>query len=567
MSRNGSAGSIAGKPDEDDPRRHATDRGIGPLASILLCRQTMPRPMISQVDRRQRRFVIVTGVALGALAAELVVVAARAVSLGWVTSAVLGLAAGAAVATLFIRKSGAGASAPAHGWALVVFAILSLRCVVQTARAGAFMLRPEQPGSSLWPSNRFLVHHNCFTAYYEATRLVGQVPNIYDPAVYLRPPHRASPRPAWQPPSNPQRTIDTFTVDSYEYPPPFLLLLRPAIAAGASFSQARAGWFVFQAVTVILALLAVAWHLGGSVGWRFGLLAPLIYLSLPIQMALQMSNFQIAALALCLIALVAIARGRLELGAGLLSFVILTKLFPGILLLVFAARRQWRALVLTCLGVAVWIGLAVLIFGPAPFETFLGFQLPRIASGEAFHMLNIPMVAAINQSVFGIPLKLAFFGISGGSFHAAAVLAWIYSMVLGVLTWVLGRRLTAGDAANDYERASGLLLGTLVLVLATYRAPFLPQEYGAIGPLWVLGVLAALRPLSPPRMVMFAAAWLLVQVYAPWLSLQSPAVASLIVAVAQLAAAAVLVAAVRRCLRARAGRALPLPDPAAIPAA
>lgn len=526
----------------------------------------MPRPMTSP-DQTHRRFVVVAGVVVGALAAELVVVAVRAVSGGWVTSAVLGLAAGVGAAVLFIRKSGSEASAPAHAGALVVFAILSLLCVVQTARAGAFMLRPDRPGSSWWPSNRFLVHHNCFTAYYEATRLAHQVPNIYDPAVYLRPSQGAAPRPTWQLPSNPQRTIDSFTVDSYEYPPTFLLLIRPAVAAGASFAQARAEWFVFQSVMVILALLVVAWHLGGSVGWRFGLLAPLIYLSLSNQMALQMSNFQVAALALCMLALVAIARGRQGLGAGLLSFVILTKLFPGILLVVFAARRQWRTLALTCLGMAAWVGLAVLIFGPAPFKAFLGFQLPRVASGEAFHMLNVPMVAAINQSVFGVPLKLAFFGVSGGSFHAGAVLAWIYSVILGGLAWVLGRRLPAGDPASDDGRASELLLGALVLALATYRAPFLPEEYGAIGPLWVLGLLAALRPLSPRRAVMFAAAWILVQVYAPWLSLQSPAVASLIVAVAQLAAAGVFVAAIRWGLRARAGRELPLPAAAAIPAA
>src|SRR4051794_11074561 len=258
----------------------------------------------------RRRFVLVAGALLGGLAGELAYVAVRAVGSPWVASGIVALAAGLGISLLFVRKGGTGVGAPIHCGGLAVFAALALLCVVQTARAGGFMLRPEMPGWSLLPSNSFLVHHNCFTAYYEAARLVDQDPNVYDPVMYRPPPGPPGRAPA------PGHTLDGFNVDHFEYPPTFLLLPRAAILAGASFLQARAEWFVFQTAAVILALLMVAWHLGGPAGWRFGSLAPLIYLAVAQQVALQISNFQPAAIALTMIALVTIARGRQVLGAS-----------------------------------------------------------------------------------------------------------------------------------------------------------------------------------------------------------------------------------------------------------
>jgi hypothetical protein len=159
--------------------------------------------------------------------------------------------------------------------------------------------------------------------------------------------------------------------------------------------------------------------------------------------------------------------------------VVLAKLFPGVLLLVLARRRAWRPLLLSLAGIAAWVGVALVVFGPAPFEAFVSHHLPRINSGEAFPQLRIPFALALNQSVFAIPLKLALFGIGDGSIRIASALAWLYTaLVCAVALW-----LTTTDRAP--------LLWALVLALASFRSPFLPQEYAAIGPALTLCLSAA----------------------------------------------------------------------------
>jgi hypothetical protein len=431
----------------------------------------------------------------------------------------------------------------------VVLGLAALLVVAQTTRAALFALHPDRPQHSVMPGSRFHRHHNCFTAYYEAARLVRTIPNVYEPSAYARP--AGAPLPAWVDRGDARRTINEFSVDLYEYPPPFLLLPRAMIALGLDFLQARTLWFLFQTAAVLSGLLLVAWHLGADWGTRFVLLAPFIYLSPPVQLTLQMGNFQVAAIALALVAMVAIARGRAVMGAAVLSFVVLAKLFPGVLLLVLAVRRQWRPLLLTLGAIALWVGLALLILGPAPFEAFWRFQLPRIESGEAFPHLHNPAVMAVNQAVHGIPAKLALFGMGSGSARLASALAWIYTLVPCALALILGRR------------HSGPTLWALLLALGTYRSPFLPQEYAALGAVLVLCLVVARHPFDGRRVLVLVATFLLLIVQAPLGLFRGPVVPALINTVAQVVAAAVFVAAVR-FLRAghddlrRSGRPLPV---------
>ena len=423
--------------------------------------------------------------------------------------------------------------------AKVVLALAALLLLAQTARQTLFVLHPHHPQHTLVPSSAFHQHHSCFTAYHEAARLAGSaVPNVYDLALYLRPPGKdAPPRPAWQSSTDRRRTLGVFYVDPYEYPPPFLLLPRALIALGLDFVPARAVWLLFQTAVLLAALGLLAWHLGGDWGVRFGLLAPFIYLSLPVQTSLQIGNFQVATIALALIAMVAIARGRELAGAALLSFVILSKLFPGVLLLVLAARRAWRPLLLTLAGLAVWTGLALLVFGPAPFEAFWRHHLPRIESGEAFPQLRIPYAIAINQSVYALPLKLSLFGLGAGSAAWCSALGWIFTLVASVVAVTL--------AASPRPP----LLWALALALGSYRAPFLPQEYAAIGPVLVLCLLTSLAPLSPRRLLVFVPVFLLLQLQTPWGWIANVQVTALINTVPQLLAAGVFVAAIRTLRR------------------
>lgn len=412
-------------------------------------------------------------------------------------------------------------------WALL------LLCAAQTLRAALFALDPYAPEHAVFPFDSFHQHHSCFTAYFEGARLLDDVPNIYDTALYLAQPG-ASDRPSWQSARDTHRTMAAFYVDAYEYPPPFLLLSRPIVAlVGGDFVRARAIWFFLLTALVLGALLLLALQLGSQARTRFAWLAALVYLSLPVQTTLQIGNFQVAALALALIAMVAIARGHEVVGSALLTFASLAKLFPFVLLILLFRRANLRLLLLNLACLGGWIGLAAVSFGWAPFEAFWNYHLPRIASGDAFPQLRIPFAIAVNHSVRAIPLKLHLFGIGSGTQQSGAVIAALYTVVPFAAAWWLRR-------ASSAPLAWALLLG-----LATYCAPFLPPAYASIGPLLTLCILAAIIPMSRARWAAFAVSYVLLQLEVPWETPNELIVNAIATVVAQCTAAAVFVAAFR----------------------
>ena len=129
-------------------------------------------------------------------------------------------------------------------------------------------------------------------------------------------------------------------------------------------------------------------------------------------------------------------------------------------------------------------------------------------------MLHVPFVAALNHSVYGLPLKLRFFGIDHGSLASSATLAWLYTIVPCAVALVLGRRL--GPISAWTRSSAEVVLWIVVIMLANLRAPFLPQEYAAIGPMWLAAVLAAIKPLSRRRLLVFAGLAIVLQLFAPW---------------------------------------------------
>jgi hypothetical protein len=295
--------------------------------------------------------------------------------------------------------------------------------------------------------------------------------------------------------------------------------------------RARGIWFFLLTAFALGALLLLAIQLGREAGTRFAWLAPLVYLSLPVQICLQLGNFQIAALALAVLALVAIARGHELAGSALLAFVSLAKLFPLVLLTMFLRRATLRPLALCVTWIAAWTGFAAVSFGWAPFEAFWSYHLPRIVSGEAFPQLHVPYAIAINQSIQSIPMKLQFFGIDADTERAGAVLAALYALVPFAAAWRLRR-------SSSAPLAWALLLG-----LATYCSPFLPPAYAAIGPMLTLCILAAMVPMSLARWAAFAAAYVLLQVQVPWETSNELLVGAIASIVAQCTAAAVFVLA------------------------
>ena len=83
-------------------------------------------------------------------------------------------------------------------------------------------------------------------------------------------------------------------------------------------------------------------------------------------------------------ALPAFETRRNALGGALLGFAIVSKIFPGLLLAFLVLQRKWRAASWTVGWTLVYCVIAFAVVGPKPFTAFIEYQMPRLASGEAF---------------------------------------------------------------------------------------------------------------------------------------------------------------------------------------
>ena len=165
---------------------------------------------------------------------------------------------------------------------LLAFALL--------ARMAIFLHDPGKPEFSIRPSDPCRVQHSCLTAYAEAARFVLSAgENIYRESLYDN------------------RKLGGFKVDTYHYPPPFLLLPGAALAVAGDYLALRPLWFYLQLATLLAAIVVASRFVGGVLGRSMLLAAPLLLLAAPVTLhTLQMGNFQITAFSLAVSAIVAL---------------------------------------------------------------------------------------------------------------------------------------------------------------------------------------------------------------------------------------------------------------------
>jgi len=350
----------------------------------------------------------------------------------------------------------------------LVAAVMLLRLVV-------FAVSPAAPpGWSAAPWSDFITRHACSTAYWVAATSVGQAPDIYDIDLYStgRDPVSGRLMP---------RRLGPFNVDPYEYPPTFLLAPRALAAVTPGYVAFRSVWMVLNVVLVIAGMVAIARRLDAATGSRSLWLLPLALAPLSTIYALQMGNAQLLFIVIAMLALVAFERGRDALGGLLLAFVVVGKMFPAVLLLYLAVRRDWRAVAWTAAWAGV-LGLATIAaVGWAPFAIFID-HLPRLLSGDAFPMLRAALTAANNQSVPGLVLKIPILGGPNVPFEALRITGWLYS---ALLVWATVRLALRPVAPRFAPFAWLTLLG-----LAALRSPFIPI-YGAFPGVWIATMLLA----------------------------------------------------------------------------
>jgi hypothetical protein len=254
-------------------------------------------------------------------------------------------------------------------WVWIVVAVLA---VANTARLELFVTDPAQTWASAFPLVPQSSAHQCLGAYVRAGELAanGQA-DLWNIADYAR--------------GQPTRIdgLDAYLGDPYEYPPIFAVVPRATIAWTDNYQVIRDVWFGISGVGFFVAFIAFAVWIGGRAGKTALLLTPAIALSFPIVFNLQWGQAHLLVVAASAVAMMQFARARTLSGAVLLAFAIASKVFPGLLLVHLAVRRQWRAILATLGVLAAMAAVAAVVLGTGPFAMFFSHHLPQMASVDA----------------------------------------------------------------------------------------------------------------------------------------------------------------------------------------
>jgi len=364
--------------------------------------------------------------------------------------------------------------------------------------------------------------HQCLAAYVRAGELASQgQANLWNDADY------ASGK------SSDVSGMSRYLSDPFEYPPPFVVLPRAVLELTDDYQSVRVAWFGISALAFWLAFVGLALWVRGRAGATAMLLLPVVAMSFPLMMGLQFGQAHVVVVAAAIGGMTLLARGRSLSGGVLLAFAIVTKIFPGLLLVHLAMRRRWGQLAITLAAIVAFVGASALVLGLPTLESYVSDQLPRMASGEAFAFTEHNFD---NHSPYGLAFKLAALGVDGADRQVASILAWSWGVIALILTLLASRARLSGR--SDVIRDAVLWLG--IVCLGTLRSPFAPS-YTAIGSLWLLAIGAGVIGPRWWRPIVIGLCWLLLQGVPP---LGSPAASALVSFPSQLVTIAVAVIAV-----------------------
>ena len=369
--------------------------------------------------------------------------------------------------------------------------VLGLATVAVSTRLSVFMGDSSRADLSVMPGEAFLVKHSCLSAYVQGARLATDgVENLYE---MERWPHLSDSALAFAS----AEPYAPFGLDSYAYPPPFLLLPRLLLTPLSDFASARALWFSLSGLAFAAGLWTMAGWIGGRIRTRALMLAPLVWSNLAVLITLQTGNAHAALVVAVMMALVAFETRRPAVGGALLAFATLSKISPGLLIVLLLLQRRFREVAWTAVFGLAFTLLGLAVFGTAPYHAFLTYELPGLSSGEAMTFLAWPESVAINLAPFGLPFRLAQLGLNlGDPWALGRLFNQVYTVALLGLT-VLAARVGGGPAAKARVWAA-------LLTLASLRSPLAPG-YVLIPLLWLLSLEVArargLRPVALPAMI------------------------------------------------------------------
>jgi hypothetical protein len=363
---------------------------------------------------------------------------------------------------------------------------LAVATLVRTAGVALFMADPSHAAISTYGFDTFYIGHSCYSGYWQAAKLALEgVPNLYDIQQYQG------------------KTAGIFRFDEFMYLPQFLLLPLLGVAFGGDFDELRGLWFTVEGGALLACMIALTVWIAGQPGRRAALLIPAVWIASPVLLTLQLGNFQLLAISLSVVAMALFWRDRPILGGALFGFAVF-KLFPGILGIYLIATRRWKAVGWTLAFSLLYTAITYLWVGDEPFRALFQYQLPRMASGEAWSFLELKelgFVAAINDSVPGLVYKLNALDVPVATRSLVQQVSWVWTLIVVALTIFSATRATK---MSRLELAASWLA---LLALASFRSPFLPDHTGLFAPLWIWSLIAAGSAHTTRRTALFALMW------------------------------------------------------------
>ncbi len=410
-----------------------------------------------------------------------------------------------------------------------IWVVLGMVASYRVVSLSAFMLDAENTAYAVATDQRpfddeelnkpFSPKHNCFTSYMIGVELaVDGDENIYEPNNYRRPDSTTSVH---------TEVKDILNIDTYQYPPTFLLLPRALMLLTDSFFQSRTYWFTLNLIVFSTTIAVVGYWIGGRKFSAFWLAWPLVAIAPTTLLTLQIGNVHFLIISLSLLGMVLIEKQQYRLGGLILGYVVVAKIFPGVLLFYLLLRRQWRGVAWTVAAMLLYVLATWMIFGPAPWRAFLEYQLPRLSSGDAFWFARDNLKAiAVNSSLMGMLYKSVQLGLlqQADANMLAGPVMWTFTAVLITLIVVIGlahRRMSIASQSADESQPDSAMrqqfvtAWLMILILGQMRSPFLPWTYGNIAILWLL---AMMIPTTGPwlkRTIAIAFLWLILAIDIP----------------------------------------------------
>jgi len=180
----------------------------------------------------------------------------------------------------------------------------------------------------------------------------------------------------------------------YLYPPLLAQALTPIVAL-RSYEAAISLWFMLN-ISLLLASVALLARYVPLRARRWLWLSPMLFL--PVWQALVLGQVTIVLLALLTGVWVALREQRPALAGSLLALAAWIKVFPAVLLLLFAWHRNWRLLAGTIVTGLMLLLVQIVISGPATLVGFIRTLFDLIQNGQpAANYENLSLFAFLSR--------------------------------------------------------------------------------------------------------------------------------------------------------------------------